>query len=64
MPDGCIWSVLAWFVGGAATFAWIVARGWPDCGNLGDCLGAFLWLGIKAVFFAMIWPVYWLLQIF
>lgn len=64
MPDGCIWSALAWFLGGALTFAWIVVRGWPACSDFGVCLGAFLWLGIKAVVFATIWPVFWLLQIF
>ncbi len=64
MPDGCIWAALIWVGGGAPTFVWIVARGWPACGSFADCLGALLWLGVKAAFFAAIWPVYWLLQIF
>jgi hypothetical protein len=64
MPDGCIWSALGWFAGAALTFTWIVVRGWPSCGDFGDCLSATLWLGIKAAFFAIIWPVYWVLQIF
>jgi len=64
MPDGCIWAVLVWVGGGAPTFVWIVVREWPSCAAFGGCLGALLWLGVKAVFFAAIWPVYWLLQIF
>jgi hypothetical protein len=64
MPDGCIWSALVWLVGGGLTFVWIVVRGWPSCLAFGDCLSNFMWLGVKAAFFAAIWPVYWLLQIF
>ena len=64
MPDGCIWSALGWLAGAALTFTWIVVRGWPSCGAFGDCLSATFWLAIKAVFFAAIWPVYWVLQIF
>jgi hypothetical protein len=64
MPDGCIWAALVWLAGGLPTFVWIVVRGWPSCADFGDCLGAFVWLVVKAAFFATIWPVYWLLQIF
>jgi len=64
MPDGCIWSGLVWFAGGVPTFAWIIVHGWPGDAPIGEWLGALVWLAAKAVFFAAVWPVYWLLQIF